>query len=151
VFELPANTVGVHVRRTDNDEAIRSSTLDGFVQKMSEFVKKETNICFFLATDDPLVEQELVKKFGDRIITFQKSALSRNSIQGIQDALVDIIMLSRTRELIGSHWSSFTEYASLFSGEKRLHVVGIGDWQGPANAILQRNELKTQSAASILI
>jgi len=66
---------------------------------------------FFLATDSPEEEQDMKKLFGDRIITFAKK-LDRNNPEAIQDALVDLLCLSKTRKIIGSFYSSFSDIAA---------------------------------------
>ncbi len=66
---------------------------------------------FFLSTDDLSVEKELKALFGDKIICFEKE-LSRDSLIGIQHALVDMYCLSKCAMIYGSYWSSFSAMAA---------------------------------------
>lgn len=104
-------TIGVHIRRTDNEKAISTSPLDLYIEKMDEAIKNQAMCNFYLSTDDSLVEQELIRKYGQLIITHQKE-YSRETIKGIQDAVVDLYCLANTSKLIGSYWSSFTDVAA---------------------------------------
>ena len=57
-------------------------------------------------TDKPAVEQ-----FPEEIIVYKKE-LSREKEEGIKDALVDMLCLSKTSRIIGSFWSSFSEVSA---------------------------------------
>jgi len=105
------NTIGVHVRRTDNEMSISNSPLDLFIEKMREEVDLHPETNFFLCTDDEEEEQRLIKEFGNKIIVYKKE-LNRQSVTGMQDAVVDLYCLSKTSKILGSYWSSFSETAA---------------------------------------
>lgn len=115
------HTVGIHVRRTDNVKAIIGSPIDQYIGKMDEAIRQSPDCNFYLATDDPLVEQALVERYGDLIITHKKD-YSRETIGGMQDAVTDLFCLSRTSRLIGSYWSSFTDVAAKL-GNIEVHIA----------------------------
>ena len=52
--------------------------------------------------------------FGERILTLPRAA-DRNSIAGMQDALVELYVLSHTRKIMGSMQSSYSETAAQIS------------------------------------
>jgi hypothetical protein len=137
LFDIPPNTVGVHVRRKDNHLAREVSTEELFIENMHHGVSENQNVQFFLATDDPIVETRFKNIFHDRIIVYKKSAYSRNQKEAIQDALVDLLLLSRCEKILGSYYSSFGDIASLFR-KIDLYIVGKGIWEGPASAIYNR-------------
>lgn len=109
--EFASYTVGVHIRRTDNKMAIINSPLERFIDLMTQEKSRNEKVKFFLSTDSPETEKIVVERFPDDIIV-NKKELRRNRKQGIQDALVDLLCLSKTSSIIGSYWSSFTEVAS---------------------------------------
>jgi hypothetical protein len=111
VAEFGPHMVGVHARRTDNEDSIRFGPTSEFVRLMRECVSVDPTVKFFLATDGVETEAELRAEFGDRILVRAKK-LSRNDPQGIVDALVDVYCLSRTSRIIGSYWSTFSITAS---------------------------------------
>lgn len=114
-------TIGIHIRRTDNDASIKNSPLELFIEKMRRELSQESKTSFFLSTDDPELEITFFNLFGDKIITYKKE-LSRQTVRGIQDAVVDLYCLSRTKKIIGSYWSSFSEIASRIS-QTSLEIV----------------------------
>lgn len=105
------NTIGIHIRRSDNSKSIQYSPTKLFIERLTNEVNKNNNVNFFLATDDHETETEMKQKFGHKIITYQKE-LNRNSKKGIIDAVVDLFCLSKTRYIYGSYWSSFSDIAA---------------------------------------
>lgn len=101
-------TVGIHVRRTD----FRSQKgLDHYLKQMRRF----GDVTFFISTDDPAVTVELRQHFP-RALEYSKSSLSRQESSGLVQALIDMLLLSRTSFLIGTQGSSFTGIARAAGG-----------------------------------
>jgi len=100
-------TIGIHIRRGDNIISRQTSTTDDFIEQMNQALNSDPTANFFLATDSIEVENQMKKRFGKCILTYNK-LLSRSSEKGIQDALIDLWCLSKTKEIIGSFWSSFS-------------------------------------------
>lgn len=117
-------TAGVHVRRTDNTPSAKRSPTAAFVDAMTALVRDEPRTTFFLATDDPAEEKALRGSFGDRIVAVPKR-LDRGSPEGIKSALVDLLCLSHTRLVLGSHWSAYSEIAAEIGGVP-LRVIDTG-------------------------
>lgn len=105
------HTVGIHIRGTDNKESKRISPVNVFIKLMEKEIQNNDKTHFFLATDEPDVESSLIERFGTRIFT-RENELSRDSVTGIQDALIDVICLSKTKLIIGSHFSTFSGLAA---------------------------------------
>ncbi len=91
---------------------------------MAALVRDEPRTTFFLATDEPTEETKLRSIFGDTIITVPKD-LDRANPDAIKGALVDLLCLSRTRLVVGSHWSAFSEMAAEIAGTP-LQVIDTG-------------------------
>lgn len=104
-------TIGVHIRRTDNRLSIEKSSTDKFITIMNNYLSNDPETNFFLSTDNKSEEDKLIKLFGSKIVSTKKE-LSRNSIQGIRDALVDLYSLGNTKKILGSYYSSFSEVAA---------------------------------------
>lgn len=109
------HTIGIHIRRTDNISSIKESPTGLFVEQ----IKKEIEICndanFYLASDSVEDKRILLETFGKRIMTSDKTA-DRNSVDGMQDALVELYTLARTKKILGSARSSYSETAAQLSG-----------------------------------
>lgn len=108
--------VGVHIRRTDNQQSSAASSTAGFIELMQAEIQKDDRTRFFVATDSQLEEHNLQLMFPDRIVTYPKQSLDRNDPKAIQDAVVDLYCLSKCRKLIGSYYSSFTDLAYQING-----------------------------------
>jgi hypothetical protein len=121
--EFNSCTVGVHIRRTDNKLAIAKSPIERFIELMSREKSRNEKVKFYLATDSPDSEKIIFERFpGDVIINIKE--LRRDRKEGIKDALVDLLCLSKTSRIIGSYWSSFTDVASEMG---KIPLVIAGD------------------------
>lgn len=107
--------VGVHIRRTDHQEAIKFSPDELFVVKMREELAADPETYFYLATDDGIVEEAFKTLFGDKIITFKDKTLDRGSEQGIKDAYVEMLCLASCTKIYGSFNSTFSKVASMMN------------------------------------
>lgn len=105
------HTVAVHIRRTDNADAITHSPLTLFIEYMQQEQQQNPQTLFFVATDDPQVLNGLQNQFGQAVLFHPKASYLRSDPAAIQDALVDLYCLARCRKLLGSYWSSFTDTA----------------------------------------
>jgi hypothetical protein len=117
-----AGLVGVHIRGTDNAEALEKSPVMAFVDRMRVELQRDPQARFFLATDDPDTERTIAQSFPERVVTRPK-VFARDNARGVRDALVDLLLLSRCRLILGSHWSSFTETAAEIGGID-MEIVG---------------------------
>lgn len=114
---LGEDVIGVHIRRTDNAESIRHSSLDDFREAMNA----HPSAAFYVATDDASVRATLEREYSGRIFG-QTAPVSRHTLAGMEAAVIDLFCLSRTRLLIGSYWSSFTDMAAEIGGQP-LHIA----------------------------
>lgn len=105
------HTIGIHIRRTDNIASITQSPTELFIKQMEEIVEHQPDTTFYLATDSEEEKQTLRQAFGNRIITSPHAA-ERHSLSGMQEALIELYMLSRTSRIIGSMQSSYSETAA---------------------------------------
>lgn len=107
------NTIGIHIRRSDHIEAIEKSKTSYFIKKVYNYIDTDNDVTFFLATDDLGVKDELIKEFGSRIITNDIKSFNRNKKSAIQSALIDLYCLSKTKEILGSYHSTFSQTAAI--------------------------------------
>lgn len=104
-------TVGVQIRRTDNAPSIRSSPVSLFTEMMERETVQDQETMFFLCSDDNDVKKEITGIFGDRVLSL-KCDMSRETVQGMQDAVTDMFCLAATSRIYGSFYSSYSEVAS---------------------------------------
>ncbi len=110
-------TVGMHIRRTDNQRSIDRSPTRLFVETGRRELEQHPDMKIFLATDSEDVKAELRREFGDRIITPEAEAC-RDSVDGIRGGLTEMYVLSCTCRIYGSACSSFSEMAAAIGGNE---------------------------------
>ena len=112
----PARMVGVHVRRTDNKNAIAVSTMDGFCHAMEQELQENPQTGFYVASDAKEVQNDLRARFGACVFFQESVPLTRSSRGGMEAALVDLLCLAATAKILGSYWSSFSDLAAEWYG-----------------------------------
>ena len=115
------NTIGVHIRRTDNLRSIISSPFELYVEKMKSEIEQNGNTNFYLASDSLDEKEKLMQLFGNRIIT-QHAPVLRNTLEGMQDALVEMFVLSKTKKIFGSPHSTYSLTAAEIGGVEFVNV-----------------------------
>lgn len=110
--------IGIHVRRTDHTLAIENSPLSLFIGQMKSILEEKPDTCFYLATDDENVEQQLSKRFP--LIAHQNFSdkKTRWTERGMMDAYVDLLCLSRCDRIYGSFGSTFSNMAAVIGGKE---------------------------------
>lgn len=142
------NCIGIHIRRTDNVGAIAQSPLSMFIREVCCAIKKDDNVRFFLATDDEKSKKILQKKFGPHIVT-RENVAARFSDGGTQDALVDMLLLSATKEIIGSCGSTYSAVAAAIGGIE-LKVLCDKSWRVGPRAFIARRFLEWQHILDVI-
>ncbi len=118
-----ANTIGIHIRRTDNINAIQYSPIELFEDFIRKKIEKEKNVRFYLSTDSIDVENKIISTFGSYIIVNHDKMWGRDSKQGMKDALIDLGCLSNCYIIVGSYYSSFSETAAQWGKTKELIIL----------------------------
>lgn len=116
------NVVGVHIRRTDHVDIIKSSSLNAYLNKMDELLRLSTDQRFFICSDDQGVKNELSQKYGNQVF-FNEVELSRASFSGMEGAILDIYLLAKTNKIIANSKSSFAVMASKIGKLKEIIEV----------------------------
>ena len=106
---------GVHIRRTDNTWSTDNSPLELFEDKITEILKNEPDSFFYVASDEADVIKQLKNRFGECILSREK-VFSRTSVSGIQDAIVEMWLLSKTKKIFGSYYSSYSTMSAKIGG-----------------------------------
>jgi hypothetical protein len=70
---------------------------------------------FYIASDSPEIYARAEEDFPGRVFYFARNCNDRSREQ-VVTGLVDAVMLSRTKKVYGSNWSSFTELAARLGG-----------------------------------
>jgi len=133
--------IGVHIRNKTLDKDIdgvsfddeygteaaatmekwrRASSYTSFIAEMKSLQSKDPSLKFYVATDTAAVIDIMAKAFPGQVVSTPRECDGRDGAC-VRLALVDILCLSKTKGLLGSNWSSFTEAAQRIGGvEARL-------------------------------
>ena len=114
--------IGVHIRHGDHAPSTQFSPTELFVKRVATEIESCPGATAFLATDDPEAEAVFAAEFGERVMVRPKTSLDRARPEGIEDAVVDLFCLARTRRILGSTNSTFSRVAAEL-GDIPLEVV----------------------------
>lgn len=109
------NVIGVHIRKPDHDTVIWQNSLEEFEARMSREAESDGSATFFLATDGADSEARIKAIFGHRVLVRKKNR-SRETVDGMRDAVIDLYLLSRTRKVLGSSGSTFSTTSAALGG-----------------------------------
>lgn len=132
--------IGVHIRMSQpgmsyedtsnwTEEAKKSvekwrtaSHWENFLTEIDKILLVDKKQKFFLCCDNKDAYVQLIKKRSGIFVYTNKNVFDRSIVQ-VQNALLDLILLSKTKEILGSNWSTFTEIANRLGG-KKLRLAG---------------------------
>jgi hypothetical protein len=103
--------VGVHIRRGDHKKCIKQHSERDFFRSMDNELLRNPGIQFFISTDSNELKVRLMEHFGKAAIC-QIAELKRDSLKGMQDAVVDLWCLASTTRILGSRFSSYSDLAA---------------------------------------
>ncbi|MDE6184921.1 MAG: hypothetical protein K2G39_05775, partial [Lachnospiraceae bacterium] len=121
ILESDTKYIGVHIRRTDHNQAIQESSTERFIQQIRKMVNEQEDLKIFLATDD-IREQNIMKNvFGDRLVTQKGKRWGRDSSSKMKSGIIDCLCLSQCMCVLGSNTSVFSSFSAKY-GKKELIV-----------------------------
>jgi len=90
------------------------------IENVYRLVDKYNTANFFVSSDADWIVNKLILKYGGRILFHPKRKVAggRTSSTGMQDILIDLLLLSRNKHLVASYFSTFSELAWWFGGCK---------------------------------
>lgn len=113
------NTVGIHIRQTDNVAAIKNNPIEKFTSFMDKELSLFPETTFYVASDSQEVKDMLIKRYKSLIIPTSWN-LNRNSVEGMKDAVADLYCLGRTSKIIGCTNSTYSLIASILYQKKLI-------------------------------
>ena len=122
-FSLPNNVIGIHfrdfVRDYDHADArifSSDSPLSLFNSILKNMLTKNPNQLFYLSTNTSDAKQFFINNVPSKnIIHYDHNNFQRNDHNGILNAVIDFVLLSKTKYILGSYMSSFSDEAAFFN------------------------------------
>lgn len=113
------NIIGIHYRDINKydekyiqtNKLLLQSTFNKYIEVISNLRNYDY---ILLITNNANIISEF-KKINNNIITSDCFNYERNNFNGMIDSIVDFILLSQTKFIIGTFWSSFSDEASFFN------------------------------------
>lgn len=125
------NVIGFHIRRpypngafAEQENAKFTLGVDVFIDLISQLKcslpeYRRVLVC----TNDLSVEKKITDEFGEFVFTFQKSSIDNTtSATAVQEAMVDLILLSRCKILFSQETTAFGTIAHVI-GRNKLYAV----------------------------
>jgi hypothetical protein len=109
--QFSPNTIGIHIRRGDNQQSIQHHPSSDYFRFMDAELNQCPDALFYLATDSESLKNQMQKRYGKNLLCME-GQLRRDSLQGMKDAVVDLWCLSATSRIIGSYFSSYSDLAA---------------------------------------
>jgi hypothetical protein len=118
------NRVGVHIR-SQYENSKKSECVYDFEMFVKSMSKESDD--FFVTSDLNSISRDLQTIFGDRIMyrdfPYEKHTVYNKN--GWRNALIDLLLLSRCKKIIGSYQSTFTEVAWWINGCKSIVEIPL--------------------------
>jgi hypothetical protein len=110
--------LGVHIRRGDHGDLLKRLDLPQATEAdhwayVDACLAAVPDLRVFCASDDAEVKRRFLQHVGDRGCGYEAQALDRHTLRGVQDALIDLLLLSHTTFICGALGSSFDSVAAL--------------------------------------
>ena len=131
--------IGVHLRRGDFSEAETRDNTRHAMAQVNAFLEKSPQVGIFLCTDDGAVHQytgrqtqtegvkNLFRKtYADRVVWTEPRSLDRRCPEALQDALIDLYLLTATDYVIGTGRSSFSMLGYFGRSVPAVMCVSLG-------------------------
>ena len=121
--QFAPNTVGIHIRGTDLRRPQwggNSPPVEEMTARMLAEIELDPNVKFFIASDGDKAEKRLFDLFEERLIKMKSGV--RGTIEGQQDAVVDLFGLAATSRIMGGKYSTFATLAALIGNKPLLRI-----------------------------
>ena len=124
---IPDKTIGIHVRGGDiKDGSIDPSRkyigTNKFIQLMNDELSKNPNTVFFLSCENQEDEIVLCENFDHKnIIKLKIDSHDRRTVNGVINAFVQLVLLSKCSSIIGIN-SSFSTFACRIGNAKKINL-----------------------------
>lgn len=112
VRTLGKDYVGLNMRHNNHAESMGHTPVEEFEKQIEAMLAANPDERFFLATDEEAVKGRFRARFGYKV-RFNTQRADRTTRKGMREILVELVVLSGSRKVIGPYESSFSEAASL--------------------------------------
>lgn len=117
--------LGVHIRKTNG--GFLHKDFSGVKPKIDAFLKCNPEYKIYLAADNIDTENEYKSYYGDKLVVYSNpingyANKGSNTVAGVQNGIVEMLLLSKCDRLFGTGESSFSFGAWLFSDQDSYDI-----------------------------
>jgi hypothetical protein len=114
--EFDNNTISVSIRSWPDDKNKAAALFS--LENLYRVLDREEESSFFVGCDSEEVLRHITRRYGRRVISYPHSVKvgDRLSQRGMQEALIDLLLLSKNNRLKVSAYSTFSEVDWWFGG-----------------------------------
>lgn len=121
-MKLPPGTIGVHIR-THDLPWWKPQYMGWFFDRLDSELLIDSNKKLFLATDCSKIREQFLERYQNSVICYRsmlfesagKINFNRNSVEGMQGAVLDLVTLGDTEKILKTPNSSFGWLASMWN------------------------------------
>jgi hypothetical protein len=110
------NVIGVQIRSNLKEESIQWFQDYNIFWDCFENIKKKNSL-MFISTDNSTVREIAKSKFGDNLIYYDQVLNFDRNEETVKNALVDVLILSQSNQIIYSKLSTFGNFAHGYSSK----------------------------------
>ncbi len=117
-------TIAVNIRSWESEK--RSALFD--IRNVYKVMDKKRKGTFFIVCDSLKVLQQLKSRYKERALVYPRRTFpgDRKSVEGIQDGLIELLLLAKNKSLIASYLSTFSEMAWWFGACKaKVEIIPV--------------------------
>ena len=126
-YNVDKNYVGIHIRKGD---AIIGPWAEHYKESKDEYfeniIRAYADTPIFLSTDSEEAEKYYIEKFKNIVVSdknFVDPSLTVDDHKPLQkEAVIDMFLLSKTRQIYGTNWSTFNQISSIL-GDINLELL----------------------------
>ena len=125
-FQTSRRVVGLQVRKIRAHPASGKAKSRHYFRWMDEMLLRWPDLQFFLSADSSQTHREFIDQYGSRIF-YQDKQGGFNSVLGVQEAIVDCLVLAQLPFFLRSTGSALGVFAGELQGKDRHFQLGSGE------------------------
>ncbi len=136
-------TIAVNIRSWEGEK--RSGLFD--IRNVYKVMDKKKEGAFFIVCDSPAILEQVISRYGEKALVYPGRTFpgDRKSVEGIQDALIELLLLAKSKNLTASYLSTFSEMAWWFGGCKaKVEIIPI-TVMGHMSMVLERIRMRLKN------
>lgn len=100
----------------------KAAKAEVFISEMEAIMTKDPDTCFFVSGDNEASKTSIQKAFETSHVWVLEGSCDDRTVNCLHKALAELYILGRTKRILGSFWSSYSEVAGLLVGKRPIYA-----------------------------